>query len=525
MSSAPLKNIRDARLGRNVRIMDFVNIYGCSIGDETLIGPFVEIQSGASIGPRCKIESHSFICSGTRLESEVFVGHNVTFTNDRRPSATTEHGDLKTDEDWNLEPVVVETRAAIGSGAVILPGVRIGREALIGAGAVVTVDVPPHSVVAGNPARLISRPAAKPGIGLVDLGAELAEIRREVEWAIRRVVESGRYVGGPEVVAFEAAFSAVVGHRPVAAVNSGTDALRLGLTAMGVGPGDEVIVPAHTFTATVMAVQAAGATPVIADVDPETYVVTPAQIEPLLGPSTKCVIPVHLYGHPAPMDEIMELAESRDIAVLEDAAQAHGAALGGRPVGAWGRAAAFSFYPSKNLGAYGDGGAVTGDREVVESVRMLADLGRDSSGEHVELASNSRLDALQAAILLTKLPHLADWNARRRGLAMRYRDLLQDAPISLPVEADRAFHVYHLFVVRTPRRDEVLDALQRAGVHVQVHYPTPVHLQRAHAGRVKVPMRPRIAERLCREVLSLPLYPQMTHGEQDRVVAALQAVL
>jgi dTDP-4-amino-4,6-dideoxygalactose transaminase/acetyltransferase-like isoleucine patch superfamily enzyme len=524
MTESPTQRIRDVELGRDVRIMDFVNLYGCSIGDQTLIGTFVEVQEGVRIGARCKIESHSFVCAGTTIADEVFVGHHVSFTNDRRPAATTEAGEPKGPGDWVLEPAVVESRASIGSGAVILPGVTIGAGAMVGAGSVVTRDVGPGTTVAGNPARPLPPREDSDRITLFDPLAEYAEIGRAVEEAIARVVRSGRFIGGPEVAGFEAEFGEAVAGRAVAAVGSGTDALRLALVGLGVGPGDEVILPANTFTATAMAVEGVGAIPVVADVDPELHVLTAAQVEPVLTAATRAIVPVHLYGHPAPMPELLELAAG-GIAVLEDAAQAHGALGHGRPAGAWGTAAAFSFYPSKNLGAYGDAGAVVGDHDLIARMRVLRDLGRDDRGAHVEIALNSRLDAMQAAVLRAKLPHLAEWVDRRRALADGYRERLADVPAILPVEAPWARHAYHLFVIRVADRDAVREALSAEGIETGIHYPTPIHLQPAHAGRVKVPRPVDVTERLAGEILSLPLHPQMTSDDQDRVAGALARAL
>ena len=366
-------------------------------------------------------------------------------------------------------------------------------------------------------------PAAAGPVPLFDAVAEHAEIGPAVEAAIRRVVRSGRFVGGPEVAAFESEFATAVEGRAVAAVGSGTDALRLALAALGIGPGDEVVIPANTFTATAMAVESLGAVPVVADVDPDLWVVTAELVEPLLTSATRAIVPVHLYGQMAPMPDLLELAAGRDVAVVEDAAQAHGASAHGRPAGAWGRAAAFSFYPSKNLGAYGDGGAVVGDDGVVERVRVLRDLGRNPEGAHVEIAVNSRLDAVQAAVLRTKLPHLRRWIDRRRAVAARYREALSDVPVGLPAEASWGVHAYHLFVVRVGAgRDEVRRALAEGGVEAGVHYPAPIHLQPAHAGRVKTPRGAAVAERLTGEILSLPVYPQITAGQQDRVAELLR---
>lgn len=361
-------------------------------------------------------------------------------------------------------------------------------------------------------------------VPLFDPTAELAEIGGEVRAAIDRVLERGRFIGGPEVEAFEREFArAIVPGRRAAGVGSGTDALRFALMAVGVGQGDEVIVPVNTFTATAMAVETVGARPVLVDVDERTHAITAATVEPAIGPRTRAIVPVHLFGHPAPMAELVELARSRGLLVVEDAAQAHGASIDGRPVGSWGDAAAFSFYPSKNLGAYGDGGAVVGGEEVVEAVEVLRDLGRDSHGAFVRPGYNSRLDALQAAVLRTKLRHLDDWTERRRRLAGRYRELLAGTVADAPEEARGARHVYHLFVVRVPDRDRVLSEMQAAGVEARIHYPDPLHRQRAHAGHVLTGSAFPVAERLARAILSLPLYPQMEEAQMERVVSALAA--
>lgn len=362
-------------------------------------------------------------------------------------------------------------------------------------------------------------------VPLLDPTHEMREIRAEVDAAIDGVLTSGRFIGGPEVEGFEQEFSKIVGGRGVAAVNSGTDALQLALTGLGVGPGEEVIVPANTFSATAMAVQAVGAIPVVADVDEELYVITPDTVVPLINERTKCIIPVHLFGHPAPVRELRPLADEHGLKILEDAAQSHGATAHGQPIGSLGDAAAFSFYPSKNLGAFGDAGAVVGDPALIARVRTLRDLGRDSGGAHVEVGINSRLDAIQAAILRVKLRRFEMWQKERRSRAHRYLELLADLPVTLPVEAAWAEHVYYVFVIRVADRDRVLKEMNDAGVGAQVHYPVPLHLQPAHQGRMLVPVPVPVSERLAGEILSLPLYPHLPLEDQDRVVEALSAAL
>ncbi|MCA1726249.1 MAG: DegT/DnrJ/EryC1/StrS family aminotransferase [Actinobacteria bacterium] len=359
---------------------------------------------------------------------------------------------------------------------------------------------------------------------MLDPAAEYAEIGAAIESAIGQTVRSGRFIGGPEVEAFEEEFGASLG-RPVAAVGSGTEALRMALIALGVEPGDEVVVPANTFTATAMAIEATGAVPVVCDVVEDYHVITAELASRVLSERTRVIVPVHLYGHPAPMAELIELARPRGIAILEDAAQAHGATVHGHPAGGLGDAAAFSFYPSKNLGAFGDAGAVAGSAEVIDRIRILRDLGRDADGRHVTVATNSRLDAIQAAVLRTKLPHLASWVERRRAAADRYRERLAELPLILPSEASWATHAYHLFVVRVRNRDRVRAALAERGIEAGIHYPTPIHLQAAHRDVVRTPEGAPVSERLAGEILSLPLYPQLTPAQQDAVTESLVAAL
>lgn len=355
-------------------------------------------------------------------------------------------------------------------------------------------------------------------IPLFDPRREYATIKNDIDRVISETLASGRFIGGEVVRGFESRFASFLGADAAAGVNSGTDALRLALTALGIGPGDEVIAPANTFTATIMAIQNVGATPVLVDVDPSSYMMTPSTIEPAVTRSTRAIIPVHLYGATARMDKICELARSGGLFVVEDAAQAHGAEFLGRRVGTWGDAGCFSFYPSKNLGAYGDGGAVVGSNGLAEKVRMLRDLGRDEEGNHVEVGINSRLDALQAGILDVKLAYLDKWIADRRALASRYDEAFAGTRIVGPIKPENGTHVYHLYVVRVSDRAHVLDAARTAGIEVGIHYPVPVHHQPAHVGRVKVPFETPVTEALASEIASLPLFPQMTTDEQDRVI-------
>lgn len=347
----------------------------------------------------------------------------------------------------------------------------------------------------------------------------------EIDTAVQRVLEGGWYILGPEVAAFEQEFAAALGVSHTVGVGSGTEALHLALRACGVGPGDAVLTVSHTAVATVAAVELAGATPVLVDIDPRTFTIDPNRLEdalrdcPAARLRPKAVVPVHLYGHPADMPAVLDVARRYDLRVIEDCAQAHGAALQGRKVGSWGDVAAFSFYPTKNLGALGDGGAVvTNAPDLAARARLLREYGwRDRYVSELP-GMNSRLDEVQAAILRVKLRYLDQENARRRELARSYEGLLAASPLRLPQAPSQVEHVYHLYVVRSVHREPLRSYLRENGVSTAIHYPAPVHLQPAYESRVILGSGglPE-TEQACREILSLPMYPQMT-DEQVRHV-------
>jgi len=343
--------------------------------------------------------------------------------------------------------------------------------------------------------------------------------------ATRRVLTSGRFILGPEVQALEAELAAHCGAANGVGVNSGTDALLMALQAVGIGPGDEVITSAFSFVASASTILLAGATPVFVDIDPATFNLDPALVEAAITPRTRAVVPVHLYGQLAPMDAIAAIARAGGLAVVADAAQAVGAEYAGRPVGAWGDAVCLSFYPTKNLGACGDGGMVLCARgDVAERVRRLRDHGSSRKYEHVELGHSSRLDELQAALLRVKLKRLPEWNEARRGLAARYTALLGGLPLTLPVERPPARHVYHQFTVRVANRDAVARALRALGVGTSVHYPTPIPGQPLFARPDADRAFPQAAA-AAREALGLPCFPQMTEDEIRQVADGLRKTL
>ncbi len=359
-------------------------------------------------------------------------------------------------------------------------------------------------------------------IPLVDLKAQYAALRTEIDAAIARVIANTSFILGPEVRAFEEAFASYCQARFAVGVSSGTAAIELTLRALGVGPGDEVITTPFTFIATAEAISATGATPVFADIQAATYNLDPATVEAAITPATRALLPVHLYGQPAGMPALAAIAQRHGLGLIEDAAQAHGAAIDGRRVGNLGDAACFSFYPGKNLGAYGDGGAVTTDDEALAArLRKLRDHGRVSKYVHDELGYGHRLDALQAALLGAKLPHLDEANAARRRLATRYHELLVDADLALPVVPKGVNPVWHLYVVRTPRRDDLLASLKAQGIEAGVHYPLPLHLQPAYRGQGLGTGSFPVAEAAAQQVLSLPLFPEMTEEQQERVATVV----
>ena len=361
-------------------------------------------------------------------------------------------------------------------------------------------------------------------VPFLDLGAAHDELRPELDAAVTRVLRSGWFVLGKEVSAFEASFAAYCEAGHCVGTANGLDALRLALGALGVGPGDEVIVPSHTFIATWLAVSECGAVPVPVEPDEATFNIDPARIEAAVTSRTKAIVPVHLYGQPADLDPILAVAEAHGLAVVEDAAQAHGARYKGRRVGAHGHAVAWSFYPGKNLGALGDGGAVTTDDPVLaQTIRALAKYGSREKYVHASRGVNSRLDEIQAAVLSAKLPHLDAWNARRRDVAARYLEALADVDLILPSVPEFAEPVWHLFVVRSTRRDGLRARLAEAGVQTQIHYPKAVHMQEAYADMAIEPDALPHARRLAGEVLSLPMGPHLTREQQSGVIASLHA--
>jgi len=365
----------------------------------------------------------------------------------------------------------------------------------------------------------------------VDLLGEYRSIQAEIDAAVARTLHSGWYILGHEAASFEEEFAAFLQARggdalACVGVNSGTDALQLALMACDVGPGDEVITVSHTAVATAAAISLTGATPVFVDIDPQTYTMDPAALAAAITPRTKAVIPVHLYGHPAEMEQILAVAAQAGIRVIEDCAQAHGACYRGCCVGGLGDLGCFSFYPTKNLGAMGDGGAVVSrDPELAERVRLLREYGWTPAARYVSQVQgmNSRLDEMQAAILRAKLAHLEAWNEARRQVAAWYADLLPDTLVK-PVERPVCEHVYHLYVVRVAERDAVRRELAESGVGSGIHYPVPIHMQPAYQGAAGVRHDLSHTEAAASEILSLPMHPHMSQEQARATAEALYSI-
>ena len=361
-------------------------------------------------------------------------------------------------------------------------------------------------------------------VPFVDLKAQYRAIGERVRAELGEVMESCAFALGPKVAAFEERFAAWCGCEHAVAVNSGTAALHLALLAAGVGPGDEVVTVAHTFIATAEAISHCGATPVFVDIDEPTFTMDPAQVEGAIGERTKAILPVHLYGQPADVAPIAQVAERHGVALIEDACQAHGAEYGGQRTGNLGRAAGFSFYPGKNLGAYGEGGMITtNDPALADRCRMLRDHGSPRKYYHDVVGYNYRMSGFQGAVLGVKLDYIDAWNDARRRHAARYGELLAGTGVATPVEAAGRKHVYHLYVVRAAGRDGLRAALDAAGIASGIHYPVPVHLQAAYADLGYKKGSLPVTERVAGEILSLPMFPELTDGQIERVAEAVRS--
>ncbi len=364
-------------------------------------------------------------------------------------------------------------------------------------------------------------------IPFVDLKAQYRAIKDEINEAIGEALDNAWFVLGPRTADFERLFAGYTGTKYAVGVSSGTSALHLALLTLGIGPGDEVITTPFTFVATVASIMYAGAKPILVDIDPVTYNLNPARIENVISPQTKAIMPVHLYGQCVDMDPILDIAERYKLLVIEDAAQAHGAEYKGRRAGSMGAIACFSFYPGKNLGAYGEGGAVvTSNPDYDKKVRMLRDWGMEQKNRYDLLGFNARMHGIQGAVLKVKMKYIEEWTKARRGNAALYNQLLKGIEgVVTPTEASYARHVYHVYAVRVKRRDRVYQRLVEAGIGAGIHYPVPVHMQKGYANLGYEKGYFPVAEEIASEVISLPIYPELSESQIEEVVSALKSSL
>jgi len=363
-------------------------------------------------------------------------------------------------------------------------------------------------------------------IPAVDLRKQYLSIREEIDTGIARVLDAGQFILGAEVKAFEHEFAEYCGVKHAIGVDSGTSAIQLCLSACSIGAGDEVITVSHTAVATVAAIERTGAKPILVDIDPASFTLDPSSLSAALTEKTRAIVPVHLYGCPADMQPIVAFAHEHSLLVIEDCAQAHGARYKGRLAGSWGNLSTFSFYPTKNLGAFGDAGAVlTNSAVLAKKIKQLRQYGWNEDRISDNKGANARLDEIQAAVLRVKLRHLPGWNERRRSLAELYRSLLAETDLILPIEPPDIHHVYHQFVIRHPQRDALKAFLETRGIQSQIHYPSPVHLQPAYRNLGYLPGSLPVTESITKQILSLPIYPELEDEQVREICRAIQTFL
>lgn len=513
----------------------------CKLGLSVLVGRGVAIENQAAIGDFTKIQTNAYITAYTTVEDHVFIGPCARTYNDNFMGRTEKRFKY-------IKGPTIKRGARVGGGSILLPGIVVGEETFVAAGALVTRDTPPRKLVKGIPARverdvpgeeiIFSAPLQEdnlPGPGVsecsgrpvpgFDLKRQNILLQEDLRKVLDEVIKKGQFILAENVQELESEIARICGARYGIGVANGSDALYLALLACGVGQGDEVITTPFTFFATAGAIARAGAVPVFSDIDPVTYNLDPVLAASRVTSRTKAILPVHLYGHPADMEPLMQVARANQLKVIEDAAQALGASGQDGPVGNIGDAGCISFFPTKNLGCFGDGGmVVTSDPEIAERVRMLRVHGSRKKYIHEALGCNSRLDEMQAAVLRVKLAHFPSWTERRREIALLYDQLLnssglvQKGVIRLPRQLPGCFHVYHQYTLAVGERDRLQQYLKNKGIGSTVYYPLPLHRQEVFRSLgYKEGDFPR-AEQAAREVLSLPMFPEMTGEEVDRVV-------
>ena len=514
--------IKNIQLGQNVKIIQPVNMYGCKIGDNCFIGPFVEIQKNVKIGKNCKIQSHTFICELVTIGKNTFVSHGVMFVNDFFSKGSPAMGDKNI---WGK--TIVGKNVSIGSNATILP-VSICDDVVIGAGSVVTKNIIVPGIYAGNPASLIRKLTINESrkVKFLDLKKQYILIQKEIDKAIAHVISNANFINGQQVAQFENEFASYQQVKYCIGVGNGTDALEIAIEALDLPKESEILVPANTFIASAEAVTRTGHKVVFCDCEPDNYTISVKSIREKISAKTAAILAVHLYGHPCDMDEILSLADDNNLKIIEDCAQAHGAEYKHQRVGGIGHIGTFSFFPGKNLGAYGDAGAiVTNDPILEKKCRMIANHGRLEKYEHQFEGRNSRLDTLQAAILSVKLKYLDGWTKTRIEVASYYFEKLKKCHgVVLPVCEPWAKHVYHLFVIQIENRNGLLDFLKSKDIEVSVHYPIALPKLEAYHYLEQFD-EPFQAFNMGEKLLSLPIGEHMDLHKVNIVTSAIKEYL
>lgn len=509
----------DNQIGNNFITGNFVNIRESNqIGNNVSIGTHSTIEHHVKIADDVRIHSNVFVPEYCVLEEGCWLGPNVVLTNAKYPRFP----NVKD----NLKGVIVQKNAKIGANSTILPGIIIGENALIGAGSVVTKDVPPDTVVVGNPARILNSvdrvgytPTAveQRTVPQVDLKAEYRSIKPEIDSAIEEILKETAFILGDALKEFEASFAKYCDSKYCIGVSSGTSALELSLKVLNLPIGSQVICPTHTFAATAEAVINNQLTPVFVDIDPLTHNLDPNKVSAAINAKTKAIIAVHMNGYPADLRALKKISKAHHLFLIEDAAQAHGATAYGKKIGTFGDLACFSFFPAKNLGCYGDGGAIITNRSrFAKQLSLLRNHGRVSKYNSIIVGRGERLDNIQAAILNVKLRHLDQWNSKRRQAAKLYSKLLSDLPeITLPHTNPQIFPSYYVFTIQTTHRDSLHKFLADHHVGSGIYYPLPLHSQKAFSGYAKVTFP--VAESVCSRIISLPMHPFLTSEDIEHV--------